>query len=126
MATEGITRLDIEVSADDSSIEDVDRITRQLLSELRDMDVESAELARAGSAPGGTKAAEALTVGTIAMTVLPALLPKVIEFVQAWAMRGGGRTIKFKGKIGKDEIEFEGPPEELKKLLDHLEGGRRK
>ncbi len=126
MSTEGITTLDIEVSADDSSVEDIDRITRQLLSELRDLDVESAELARAGAAPGGTKAVEALTVGTIAMTVLPAVLPKVVEFVQAWATRGSGRTIKFKGKIGKDEIEFEGPPEELKKLLGQLQGRRRK
>lgn len=116
-----ITQLNIEVSANDATEEDIDRMTRQLLSELRELDVESAELAKGGPAPAGSKG-DPLTIGAIALEVLPAVLPSVIGLVQAWSTRGQGRTVKFKGK----GIEFEGSPEELQKLLATLEKGRKK
>jgi len=49
--------------------------------------------------------------------VLPVAIPGLIAFVQAWVMRGQGRTVKFKGK----GIEFEGSPEELQKLLESMD-----
>jgi hypothetical protein len=61
-------------------------------------------------------------MGTIVITALPKVLPDVVSLVQAWAVRGQGRTVKFKGK----GIEFEGPPEELHKLLDSLEKQKKK
>ena len=39
-----LTELNIEISVSDTTEEDIDRMTRQLLSELRETDVESAEL----------------------------------------------------------------------------------
>ena len=110
----------IEVIAVDVTDEDIDQMTRQLLSELRDMNIESAELVKSDPAPSGTKSVDPVIIGNIAITVLPALLPNVISLVQAWATRGQGRTVKFKGK----GIEFEGSPEELRKLLATLENGR--
>ena len=111
----------IEVSATDATNEELDRITRQLLSELRELDVESAELTKGDPAPDGSKG-DPITIGSIAFVTLPAILPKVIDLVQAWVMRGQGRTVKFKGK----GIEFEGSPEELQKLLAKLEKGKKK
>jgi hypothetical protein len=112
----------IEVSATDATDEELDRMTRQLLSELRELDVESAELAKGESAPRGTKSVDPVLMGNIAIAVLPAILPNVISLVQAWASRGQGRTVKFKGK----GIEFEGSPEELQKLLASLDKGKKK
>lgn len=112
----------IEVNATDATEEDIDRLTRQLLSELRELDVESAVLAKGDSAPSGTKSVDPVMLGSIAIAVLPAFLPKVVDTVQAWATRGQGRTVKFKGK----GIEFEGSPEELHKLLASLEKGKKK
>lgn len=112
----------IEVSAADSTEEDIDRMTRQLLTELREMDVQSAELAKAGNAPMGTKSGDAITMGSIVISALPTVLPAVIALVQSWVARGQGRTVKFKGK----GIEFEGSPEELQKILATLEKGNRK
>jgi hypothetical protein len=111
----------IEVSAADATEEEIDRMTRQLLSELRELDVESAELAIGGPAPKGSKG-DPITIGSIAIEVLPVAIPSVIGLVQAWALRGQGRTVKFKGK----GIEFEGSPEELQKLLATLEKGKKK
>jgi hypothetical protein len=112
----------IEVSATDATEEELDRMTRQLLSELRELDVVSAELAKGASAPSGTKSVDPVMLGNIAVAVLPAFLPKVVDMVQAWVTRGQGRTVKFKGK----GIEFEGSPEELQKLLKTQAKGRKK
>jgi hypothetical protein len=116
-----LTELNIEISASDATEEDIDRMTRQLLSELRETDVESAELARGGPAPKGSKG-DPIAIGSIALELLPAVLPSVIGLVQAWASREQGRTVKFKGK----GFEFEGSPEELQKILATLEKGKKK
>jgi hypothetical protein len=84
-------QLNLEISADDASSGELDELARRLLAELRETDVESVDLVSAGSAPSGAKAAEAITAGAIALSILPAALPKLIEFVQSWAMRGQGR-----------------------------------
>lgn len=116
----------IEVSATDATDEDIDQMTRQLLSELREMDVESAELAKGGPAPQGTKSVDPVMMGNIAVAVLPSILPKVVEFVQAWAIRRHGRAVKFKGKVGGQLIEFEGSAEDLQKLLETLSTSKKK
>ena len=112
----------IVVKAADATEEEIDRMARQLLAELRETNVESAELARGGNAPRGTKAGEPLTMGSIVISALPSVLPSVVNVVQSWIARGQGRTVKFKGK----GIEFEGSPEDLYKLLATLEKGKKK
>ncbi len=121
MTTEDPIEFEIEILAKDTTEEDLDKMTRNLLKELRESDVESASLVSIGSAPQGTKG-DPLTIGMVALQVVPAVLPGIISLVQAWATRGQGRTVKFKGK----GIEFEGSPEELQKLLEKLEKGKKK
>ena len=111
-------QLNIEVSATDATEEEIDKLTRQLLIEFRELDVESVQLAKGGPAPVGSKG-DALTMGSIALEFLPAFLPSVIGLLQSWLARGRGRYIKFKG-MG---IEFEGPPQELQKILELLSKG---
>lgn len=114
-------QLKIEIFAADASEEDVDRMTRQLLSELRELDIESAELARGEAAPRGAKG-DFTSIGSIALELVPDVLPSVIGLVQAWASRHRRQEIngiKFKG-MG---IEFEGAPEELHRLLASLQAG---
>jgi len=126
MDNPGLTQLSIEISASDATEEDIDQMTRQLLSELRDADVESAELAKGGSAPAGTKSGDAVAMGSIVMTVLPTVLPAIIGMVQTWATRGHGRIVKFKGKVGREMIEFEGSAEDLQRLLETLSKGKKR
>ena len=105
----------IEVSAPDAAEDDIDQMTRQLLSELQEMNVESVELTKGGPAPKGSKG-DLVTLGSIVVSVLPAFLPNIISLVQDWVGRGHGRTVKFKG-MG---IEFEGSPEEFQELMASL------
>lgn len=121
MSDPELTKLSIEVSAPDVPEEEIDWMTRQLLSELRELDVESAELTKGGPAPAGTKG-DPISIGSIALELLPSVLPSVFGLVQAWASRGQGRTIKFKG----EGIEFEGSLEDLQKLLNALDKGKKK
>lgn len=111
----------LEVLAGDLKDDELDSLTRQLLSELKELDIESANLAKGNELPEGSKG-DPVTIGAIVLVVLPSVLPKIVEFLQAWSLRGNGRTVKFKGK----GIEFEGPPEELQRLLEKLEREKKK
>lgn len=111
-------QLNIEVSASDATEDEIDRMARHLLSEFRELDVESAHLAKGGPAPVGSKG-DAFTMGAIVLEVLPAVLPSVLGLLQAWVTRGQGRIVKFKG-MG---IEFEGSREEFQKVLEMLSKG---
>jgi hypothetical protein len=117
MVDQDTLQLMVQIKLDGGDDEELDVLARQLAGELSEQDVESVELARLGAAPKGTKSAEAITLGAVAVAVLPALLPKIIEFCQAWALRGQGRTVKFKGKVGGQDIEFEGKAEDLQHIL---------
>jgi hypothetical protein len=105
--------------------EELDSATRQLRSELLDMQVESADLVATQDVPAGAKSAEAITLGTMAITVLPIFIPKIIEFLQSWVARNDGKTIKVKSQAGDRSIELEFSqkaisPAELKTLLETL------
>lgn len=127
MATTDPTEFKLEISEPDASADDIDQMTRQFLDDLKkETEIESAQLARSGPAPAGTKIGDPVMTGTILMSVLPAVLPKVIDMAAAWIGRGSGRMVKFKGRVGKQQIEFEGPPDELKKLLDRLGKDKKK
>src|SRR5215213_6538921 len=106
----------IEVISTDSTEEDIDRMTRQLLSELRELDVESVKLVSGVAAPNGAKG-DLTIIGSIALELLPAAIPSVLSLVQAWVIRGHGRTVKFKGR----GFEFEGSLEDLQKFLETME-----
>lgn len=116
MATDDSINLEIEISADDVTEEELDRLTRNLLAELRESDVESVQLVSDGQSPEGSKG-DPVTLGQLALEILPAAIPGVIALVQTWVMRGQGRTVKYKSK----GIELEGSPEELKKMIAKLD-----
>ncbi len=105
--------------------EQVDRTTRQLRDEIRELDVESVELLPAGSVPDGAKGVEVFTLGGLALSVLPPLVPKLVEFLQSWALRGESRKIKIKTQVGDRSVEVEYSPQatspaELQTLVESL------
>ncbi len=113
--------LEIQVSVVDATDEELDRATRQLLSELRELDVESAKLVRAESAPEGSKG-DPVTIGSITVDVLTVVLPSLIALVQVWATRKQGRIVRFRSR----GIDFEGSAEDLQKLLEKMDQGRKR
>ena len=76
-----------------------------------------------GVAPGGAKG-DPITLGALALTVLPTLLPKLVEFLVEWVKDKKGRTVKFQGTINGQAVVFEGSGDDLRKLLSLLQGGQ--
>ena len=111
---------------EDADPEELDRLTRRLLAEIRELDVESAELARdERGIPEGARLAEAIALGSLAVQLLPSVAPKLIEFLQAWTLRGQGQTVKIKTQHGDQSVEVEFSPgsmspDDLKKYVDIL------
>ena len=120
MENDELLQIRIEIPAGDATREELDRMTRNLLAELRATEVESAELAAGGAAPAGAKAVDPVTAGAIAVAVLPPMLTKIVETLQSWLLRNNNRTVKFEGKVAGQNIKFEGSADDLQKLIESL------
>jgi hypothetical protein len=106
-----VANLTLQVDAgQDADTEELDQLTRRLFGEIRELDVESVELAGGEAVPAGAKSAEAITLGVLAVAVLPTLLPELVRFLQAWSLRGENRTIKIKTQAGDRAVELEYNP----------------
>jgi len=90
--------------------DELDRVTRSLRRALSEQDVQSVEFARDVNVPSGAKSAEAVALGSLAVAVLPVAIPKVIEFLRDWLMRGENRTLKLKLQVGGNSAEIEYNP----------------
>ncbi len=120
MADEKAIDLILQVNQEGSDAEELDSLARQLAGELGEGDVESVGTLKAGTVPAGAKAVEAVTIGALSVAVLPTVLPKLVEFIQAWCLRGQGRTVKIKTTLQGQPLEFEGSSADLKTILAML------
>ena len=93
----------------DALPEDIDALTRRLRSEIQDFGVENVALSTTATTPSGTKSVEAVTLGALAVTILPPMLPRLIEFLQAWSLRGKDRMVKIKASVGDRSVDIEYP-----------------
>ena len=119
MADSTPVQLFLEVEMAEADADELDQLTRQLLREIEEIDVESARLASSTNLPKGAKG-DPVTIGAILVTVLPAVMPKLVEIVGAWTQRSSGRTVKYKGNFGDTSFEFEGSSADLQKLLKSI------
>jgi len=98
-------QLTLTLSDAGADAEQLDELTVRLMRELRDLGVESVERPAGAALPPGAKAADPVTIGALVLVALPAILPKLVEFLQAWSLRGENRKIKIKTPQGL-EVEF--------------------
>ena len=105
--------LTIQVGGADANADEIDEMTRQLLSEIRDLEIESADLAPGDAAPAGTKAVGAIELGALAVKVLPAVAKRLTDFLQSWAERTSNRVVKINTQIGDRKIEVEYNPKDV-------------
>src|SRR3954452_16541573 len=91
---------------DDADAEELDAATTDLLRELRELDVDSAERAQGGPAPAGARALDVAILGTIVVKLGKAAAGPLAKVLQDWLARRSGRTIKL--TLGEDSIELTG------------------
>jgi len=123
MTADDPIKLELEIVAEYTTADDIEKMKGNLHQEINSSRVETVKPIHSGIAPDGSKAGDVVTIGALAVEVLPAVLPSLFALVQDWVKRGRGyRTVKFKGK----GIEFEGSPDDLDKLLEKLEKAKKK
>ena len=112
-------QLDLSLSEAEADAERLDRLTARL---MRDLGLESVERSPGAAAPKGAKG-DPFTLGALALVAIPTMLPKLVEFLQAWSLRGESRKLIITTPAGL-EVEF--TPErklseaELLALVDKL------
>lgn len=109
MADETPVELLVQVGASEADIEEIDRLTRELLGELRELPLESANLVSESQRGPGAKSVSVEVIGWLVAGVLPTFLPNLINFLQSWLKRRDGKTIKIKAANGKKSFEIELP-----------------
>jgi hypothetical protein len=120
MADDSTANFAVQVEAGPDALpEDIDRITRQLCSEIRELGVESISLT-AGAAPAGAKSADALTLGALTVCVLPPMIPKLMEYLESWVGRAKQRTVKIKIQAGDRMIDVEYPSSAPDPVVEEL------
>jgi hypothetical protein len=116
--------LEFRVRLDGDDAEEIDIATRELLGEIRDLPVDSADLASDGAAiPPGTKAVDSAMLEVL-IKVGPPVLMLVVETLNRKLKLHGG-SIRFEGRLGGSPVKFEGSGEEFKQLLSTLTGKTR-
>ena len=111
----------VELSSDISGREEeIDKLARQLLREIRESGI-NAEIAREPTVAKGAKAGEMLELGQLLLMMLPAALPKLIAVLNEWLGRGQHRHIKLKMPNGVDfELTGEMSVTDIQKLVETL------
>lgn len=108
--SENIAQLFIEVLLDDGDASELDALTRQLRTEVEELDVDSIERVSAGSAPSGTKAVDMEMIGQMAIQLAPAVIPPLFELLKSWVERKPSTPVKIRVKVGKRTAQIEYDP----------------
>jgi len=108
-------QLQLNLSVDHADARRLDELTRYLSRDLKQLGVESVERSPSGEVTRHGAKGDPFTLGALALVAMPAFLPKLVEFLQAWSLRGENRSVKIKTPAGL-EVEF--APE---KRLSHQE-----
>ena len=106
--SDGALPVDVSLIVPGADDEELAEHAWALRAELTDLGVEASPLPAAAPAPAGAKTGEAFTVGALALAVLPALLPKVLDFLRHWLDRDRARGgIRIRLGNGSAEVEVE-------------------
>ncbi len=110
------SQITLQLIPADSDAEELDRHTRRLRDELRELDVESVDLVQGTNAPAGTKSGAEFMLGELAIKMLAEQLPKLLPVVAEQALSHFNGKVKL--KVQKDDrvVEIECGKNDLEKV----------
>jgi hypothetical protein len=118
-ADEAVLQLRVVVAPEPGAdAEETERLTRQLRSELRDLDVDDVALVSAGEVPLGAKGVDGAALGELLVTMSASggVFATVVATVRAWlGSRTGARTVKL--TIDGDTLELGGASDDERSVL---------
>lgn len=107
---EDFSELVILLALEDGDTPELDEMSRQLRAEIEELNIESIENVSQGSAPAGTKAADWASIGQLAVTLAPSVIPPLFDLLKSWTERRPGMPVKVKVRVGKNktaQIEYD-------------------
>lgn len=115
----------ISLSLVDGDQTELDELTRELRSEIEQLSVDSVDEVSLGEAPEGTKSADWVSIGSMAVTLAPTIIPPLFELLKSWIDRKPSTPVIIKIKVGKKTAQIEYDPtktsaEELETLVKAL------
>lgn len=112
--------LNIVVTANDGDRDYIDRLARQLLREVRELDLDVRPAS--GVAVVGSKGADPAFLQALSVQAIAGLVPQLVSTVSSWLSRKRDSTVRIRYVYGGKELEIEHapdlPPAELKRLID--------
>jgi hypothetical protein len=100
----------ISISLEDGYPTELDELTRELKSEIEQLSADSVDNVSEGEAPAGTKAADWVSIGNMAVTLAPTIIPPLFELLKSWIDRKPSTPVKIKIKVGKKTAQVEYDP----------------
>jgi hypothetical protein len=103
-----LLRVCIYTGSNEADPEELTELGTQLREQLLELDVERVDFAVGGQTPPGTRAGEAFVAGALVVTLVQSsgLLTALIDMVQLWISRIGGRSVRL--EIDGDVLEVTG------------------
>ena len=108
--SENPAELVIELLLDGGEPAELDELTRQLRTEVEELNIDSVEQVSAGVAPEGTKAADLAAIGEMAVTLAPAIIPPLFDLLKSWVQRKPSTPVTVKVRVGKRTAQIEYDP----------------
>ena len=105
---------------------DAERLTTaasNLREELREFPVDARAL-REGHIPAGAKSADVAAIGALAVTLAPAVLPHVVEFLKAWLKRNEGHSVRIRAAGVEVEVNEHLSPAAIESLVGKITTAR--
>ncbi len=108
--SENVAEVLIELSLDGGDSVELDELTRQLSSEVQELDIESMHEISEGVAPAGTKGADLAAIGQMAISLAPSIIPPLFELLKSWVERKPSTPVKVTVKVGRKTAQIEYDP----------------
>jgi hypothetical protein len=97
--------LQLSIEEEEADTERLDGLTIQMLRDLVEIGADAVERPKPADSTAPGRKGDAFTLGALLLVAAPAILPNLIQYLQAWTLRGENRKIKIKTPQGL-EIEF--------------------
>lgn len=108
--SENTSTLFVELSVDGGDPTELDELTRQLVGEVNELNVEQVEQVSAGDAPEGSKALDMAAIGELAVTLAPSLIGPLFDLLKSWVERKPSTPVKVRVRVGKRTAQIEYDP----------------
>lgn len=102
--------------------QELEQLTLQLRTTLKELGVGSVELEQSAPGPEGSKALGAVTMGSLLIEVLPVVLPKLIDVTYDWLSKRQELGLKVKTEVAGQQVSLKAdtPYPERLNLINRL------